>query len=402
MRLIEATALAAALSMAATGIAQAQQVSDGVVKIGVLNDRSGFQSDLAGTGSEVAARIAAEEVGNTVLGMPVEIIGADMQNKPDVATSIARQWFDNDAVDAIADNQLSSAALAVQELANQRGKLNFNVSSASTAMSGKQCTSTGFKWSYDTYSASSSLAKTILEQGRKKWFFMTADYTFGHTLEEQSTAIIEANGGEVVGSARHPMGNTDFSSYLLTAQSAGPDIIALANGGTDTVNTVKQANEFGLTAGGKVAFAGLAMFITDVKAMGLEDAQNMLLLTSYYWDRDEDSRNFADKFLKETGRRPTQVHAGVYSAVRHYLRAVEAAGTDDGKVVAEKMREIPIEDLTIKGAKILPNGRVLHDMYLVRVKTPEESKGDWDLYEVVATVPGEEAFMTMEQSGCSY
>ncbi|MYZ46556.1 ABC transporter substrate-binding protein [Propylenella binzhouense] len=399
MRII-ITALAATLAAATSASAQSPGISGDVVKIGVLNDRSSFQSDLAGVGSEVAARIAAAEVGNKVLGKPVEIIAADMQNKPDVATSIARSWFDTDGVDMIADNQLSSAALAVQELAKQRGKITISVSSATTRLNGDSCSPTGFKWSYDTHSAAAATASAVVKQGGKDWFFLTSDYTFGHTLEEQTSKVVVDLGGRVLGAARHPMGSSDFGSYLLTAQASGAKIIGLANGGTDTINSVKQGREFGLTAGGDVSFAGLAMFITDIHGIGLEAAQGMLLSTSFYWDRDEKSREFAKKFAAEMGRMPTMVHAGVYSGVRHYLRAVEAAGTDDGPTVAAKMKELPVDDLTIQGARIPQNGRVFHDMYLVRVKKPEESTGPWDYYDVIATIPAKDAFLSFEESGC--
>lgn len=388
--------------LAAGGLAHAQtpKVSGDAVKIGVLNDRSGYQSDLAGKDSEVAARLAAEEFGNTVLGKPIVILAADMQNKPDVAASIARQWYDVEGVDVIADNQLSSAALAVQELAKQRGRLTINVSSASTRLNGDRCSPTGFKWSYDTYSAASGTGKAVVQQGGKNWFFLTADYTFGHTLEEQTSKVIREAGGRVLGSARHPIGTADFSSYLLQAQATGAQVIGLANGGTDTTNSVKQGREFGLTGPGKAVFAGLTMFITDIHALGLDTAQGILLTTSFYWDRDQKSREWARKFFAITGKMPTMVHAGVYSGVHHYLDAVKAAGTDDGPTVASKMRELPINDMTVQNGSILRNGRVLQDMYLVRVKAPSASTKPWDYYEVLSTIPGKDAFMSYEESGC--
>lgn len=400
MRIV-ATFFAIMLATAAAAQAQAPKISGDAVKIGVLNDRSGYQSDLSGEGSSVAARLAAEEFGNTVLGKPIVILSADMQNKPDVAANIARQWFDQEGVDVVADNQLSSAALAVQELAKQRGKITINVSSASTRLNGDSCSPTGFKWSYDTYSAASGTGKAIVRQGGKDWFFLTADYTFGHTLEEQTSKIVKEAGGRVLGSARHPIGTSDFSSFLLRAQASGAKVIALANGGTDTINSVKQGREFGLTGGkDQVVFAGLTMFITDIHGLGLEAAQGMLLTTSFYWDRDEKSREWAKKFFAITGKMPTMVHAGVYSGVRHYLEAVKAAGTDDGPTVAKKMRELPINDMTVQNGSILPNGRVLQDMYLVRVKSPAASTKPWDYYEVLSTIPSKDAFMSYEESGC--
>jgi branched-chain amino acid transport system substrate-binding protein len=323
-----------------------------------------------------------------------------MQNKPDVAANIARQWFDNEGVDVVADNQLSSAAMAVQALARERGKITINVSSASTRLTGDACSPTGFKWSYDTYSAASGTAKAIVAQGGKDWFFITADYTFGYTLEEQTSQVVKAAGGRVLGSARHPIGTADFSSYLLKAQASGAKVIALANGGTDTISSIKQAGEFGLTGPGKAVLAGLTIFITDIHGLGLEAAQGMLLTTSFYWDRDEKSREWSNKFFAVTGKMPTMVHAGVYSGVHHYLEAVRAAGTADGPTVARKMRELPINDMTVQNGTILPNGRVLQDMYLVRVKSPAASTKPWDYYEILSTTPGKDAFMSYQESGC--
>jgi branched-chain amino acid transport system substrate-binding protein len=394
--------LAGTVAMSAIALGQTSTVSGDAVKIGVLNDRSGYQSDLAGEGSVIAARLAAEEFGNTVLGKPIIILSADMQNKPDVAAAIARKWFDAEGVDVVADNQLSSAALAVQDLAKERGRITINVSSASTRLNGDSCSPTGFKWSYDTYSAAVGTGKAIVKQGGKDWFFLTADYTFGHTLEEQTSKVVKEAGGRVLGSVRHPIGTADFASFLLRAQTSGAKVIALANGGADTVNSIKQGREFGLTGPGssQAVFAGLTMFITDIHGLGLEAAQGMLLTTSFYWDRDDKSREWAKKFFAITGKMPTMVHAGVYSGVHHYLESVKAAGTDDGPTVAKKMRELPINDMTVQGGSILPNGRVLQDMYLVRVKSPAESKKPWDYYEVLSTTPGKEVFMRFEDSGC--
>jgi branched-chain amino acid transport system substrate-binding protein len=390
------------ISLVAIELARAQtpNAAGDTVKIGVLNDRSGYQSDLAGEGSAVAARLAAEEFGNSVIGKPIVILSADMQNKPDVAASIARQWFDVEGVDVVADNQLSSAALAVQELAKQRGKITINVSSASTRLIGDSCSPTGFKWSYDTYSAASVTGKAIVQQGGKDWFFLTANYTFGTTLEEQTSKVVRNAGGRVLGSVRHPIGTADFSSFLLRAQASGAKVIALANGGTDTINSIKQAREFGLTGPGRAVLAGLTMFITDIHGLGLEAAQGMLLATSFYWDRDEKSREWANKFFVITGKMPTMVHAGVYSGVHHYLEAVRVAGTADGPTVAKKMRELPINDMTVQNGSILPNGRVLQDMYLVRVKAPSASTKPWDYYEMLSTISGKDAFMSYAESGC--
>lgn len=370
------------------------------IKIGVLNDQSGFQSDLAGRGSVVAAQLAADEFGGIVDGRKVTILSADMQNKPDVASTIARRWFDTEGVDVIADNQLGSAALAVQDLAKPRGKIVINVSSATSDLNGSRCSPTGFKWSFDTYSAAAGTGRAVVDRGGKTWFFITADYSFGHTLQAQTSQVVEQTGGKVLGSVTHPAGNSDFSSALLQAKTSGAQVIALANGGTDTSNSIKQGREFGIGTAGQGQFAGLAMFITDIHAIGLEAAQGMLLTTTFYWDRDDQSRAWAKKFFAITGRMPTMVHAGVYSGVHHYLQAISAAHSSDGPTVAAAMKANPVNDMTVHGATILPNGRVLQDLYLVQVKTPAESKAPWDYYNVLSTIPGKDAFMTFEASGC--
>lgn len=372
----------------------------GDIKIGVLNDQSGYQSDLAGKGSVVAAQLAADDFGGSVLGRKVVILSADMQNKPDVAEGIARRWFDTEGVDVVADDQLSSAALAVQDLASKRGKITINVSSATTDLNGSHCSPTGFKWSYDTYSAATGTAKAVVARGGRTWFFIAADYTFGKTLEAQTAQVVEQSGGKVLGEALHPIGTSDFSAYILQAVSSGAQVVGLANGGTDAINSIKQGHEFGLGTKGKAQFAGLTMFITDIQALGLESAQGLLLTTTFYWNRDPQSRAWAQRFHDRTGKMPTMVHAGVYSGVRHYLEAVKAAGTTDGPAVAREMRTLPVEDATVHGATILPNGRVLQDVYLVQVKTPAQSKEPWDDYDVLSTIPGKDAFMTMAQSGC--
>lgn len=397
-KLPRATALA--LTLGALATPAWAQTTPGEIKIGVLNDRSGYQTDLAGEGSAVAARLAAEDFGGTVAGRKIVVLAADMQNKPDVAASIARQWIDTDGVDVIADNQLSSAALAVQDIAKARGKITINVSSATTDLSGARCSPTGFKWSYDTYSAATGTGKAVVQQGGKSWFFFTADYTFGKMLEAQTSKVVQAAGGTTLGDALHPIGTSDFSSYILQAVSSGAQVIGLANGGTDTINSIKQGHEFGLGTPGKPQFAGLTMFITDVNAVGLEAAQGLLLTTTFYWDRDDDSRAWAKRFYAITGKMPTMVHAGVYSGVHHYLDAVKATGSSDGPTVAKAMHAMPIDDATLHGGSILPNGRVLQDVYLVRVKAPNQSKQPWDYYDVLSTIPGKDAFMSEQESGC--
>lgn len=391
--------LATALTISLATMARAQNHPD-EIRIGVLNDRSGYQKDLAGEGSAVAARLAAEDFGGAVNGKKIVILSADMQNKPDVAASIARQWLDTDGVSVIADNQLSSAALAVQDLARARGKITINVSSATTELTGARCSPTGFKWSYDTYSAATGTGKAVVQQGGKNWFFFTADYTFGKMLQAQTSKVVEAAGGTVLGAALHPISTSDFSSYILQAVSSGAQVIGLANGGTDTIGSIKQGREFGLGAPGKPYFAGLTMFITDVHALGLESAQGLLLTTTFYWDRDESSRAWAKRFFAITGKMPTMVHAGVYSGVYHYLGAVKQSGSVDGTAVAKVMRALPVNDATVHDGSILPNGRVIQDVYLVRVKTPGQSRQPWDYYEVLSTITGKDAFMSEAESGC--
>lgn len=398
-RLLWVTALALFMPV----LAWAQDSSGGTpgeIKIGVLNDRSGYQTDLAGEGSAVAARLAAEDFGGAVNGRKIVILSADMQNKPDVAATIARQWLDTDGVDVIADNQLSSAALAVQDIAKARGKITINVSSATTDLTGARCSPTGFKWSYDTYSAATGTGKAVVAQGGKSWFFFTADYTFGKTLQAQTSAVVASAGGKVLGSALHPIGTSDFSSYILQALSSGAQVIGLANGGTDTISSIKQGHEFGLGTPGKPQFAGLTMFITDVHALGLDAAQGLLLTTTFYWDHDEQSRAWAKRFFAITGKMPTMVHAGVYSGVHHYLEAVKQTGSNDGPTVAKAMHTMPINDATVQSGSVLPNGRVLQNVYLVRVKAPGQSRQPWDYYEVMSTIAGKDAFMGEVESGC--
>lgn len=391
--------LATVLALSLAGAARAQGNAD-EIRIGVLNDRSGYQTDLAGEGSAVAARLAAEDFGGMVNGRKIVILSADMQNKPDVAASIARQWLDVDGVSVIADNQLSSAALAVQDLARARGKITINVSSATTELTGARCSPTGFKWSYDTYSAATGTGKAVVQQGGRNWFFFTADYTFGKMLQAQTSKVVEEAGGKVQGAALHPIDTSDFSSYILQAITSGAQVIGLANGGTDTIGSIKQGREFGLGTPGKPYFAGLTMFITDVHALGLESAQGLLLTTTFYWDRDENSRAWAKRFFAVTGKMPTMVHAGVYSGVHHYLEAVRQSGSIDGIAVAKAMRALPVNDATVHDGSILPNGRVIQDVYLVRVKTPGQSRQPWDYYEVLSTIAGKDAFMSEAESGC--
>ncbi|AWU97409.1 ABC transporter substrate-binding protein [Azospirillum ramasamyi] len=395
--LLAGTAL---LTLAGTAIPAAAQVSDNVIRIGVMNDRSGIYADLAGEGSAIAARMAAEEFGNKVAGAPVEIIVADHQNKADIAASKAREWVDTGGVDVIADVPNSAAALAVQGITKDKKRIFLMSGPGATVLSGAQCSPYGFQWTYDNYAMAAGTGRALYEQGKKNWYFVTADYAFGQSLEEETSKMVKSLGGKVGGAVRHPLGTSDFSSFLLQAQGSGADVIGLANAGGDTVNAVKQAAEFGITQSGQ-SLAGLLMFITDVNALGLESAQGLMLTTGFYWDMDDQTREWSKKFEAKAGKKPTMVQAGVYSAVKHYLKAVEAAKTDDADKVTAKMREMPVEDMFARNGKIAANGRMFHDMYLVQVKTPAESKAPWDFYKVVKTIPAETAFLDPKQSGCA-
>jgi len=375
------------------------QISDGVVKIGVLTDETGVFSSLSGEGSVEAARMAVEDLGGKVAGKPVELIHADHQNKTDIGLAIARRWIDNEGVDVIVDVPNSAIVLGVQQLAKEKDRV-LLVSSGGTAdLTGKACSPVGVHWTWDTYAFAASSAKSIVEQGGDTWFFLTADFAFGHAMQRDASRFVEAAGARVVGSVRAPLGTTDFSSFLLQAQSSGAKIVALANGGSDMTNSIKQAAEFGITKSGQ-RLAALAAYITDVHAVGLEGAQGLLLTTSFYWDRTEASRAWSKRFFARRGAMPTQAQAGVYSAVAHYLKAVDAIKSDEAKTVVAKMREMPIHDFFADNGHIRPDGRMVHDMYLVEVKKPAESHYPWDYYKILKTIPGEHAFRPMSEGEC--
>ncbi|HZH53454.1 MAG TPA: ABC transporter substrate-binding protein [Microvirga sp.] len=379
--------------------AYAQQASDGVVKIGILNDQSGVYADFGGKSSVEAARMAVEEFGGKVLGVPVEIVSADHQNKPDVAASVARQWYDTDKVDAIMELTTSSVALAVQGLSKDKKKVTITTGAATTDLTGKQCSPYGFHWAYDTHALAVGTGGALVENGGNKWFFLTADYAFGYSLEEQTSKFVKSKGGQVLGSVRHPLSANDFSSFLLQAQSSGANVIGMANAGLDTANTIKQAAEFGLTQGG-TRLAALLFTLAEVRGLGLNAAQGLTLTEGWYWDQSDENRAFAKKFMAKTGRMPNMIHVGTYSAVLQYLKAVQKAGTDATEPVAKLLHEMPVEDVFAKKGKVLPNGRMVYDMYLFQVKKPEESKSEWDMYKQLARVPGDEAFLKVSESGC--
>jgi branched-chain amino acid transport system substrate-binding protein len=396
-RLLSLVALPVAL---ACGAAQAQY-TDGVVKIGVMTDMSGLYADITGPGSVVAARMAVEDFGAAAKGMKVEILAADHQNKPDVGSSIVRQWIDVDKVDAIADVPTSSIGLAVSQIVKDKNKVFLVSGAASSDLTGKACSPNTVHWTYDTWALANGTGKALVQTGGKTWFFVTADYAFGHALERDTAAVVEANGGRVLGRVRHPFPGTDFSSFLLQAQASRAQVIGLANAGGDTINSIKQAAEFGIVKGGQ-SLAGLLVFVNDVHALGLPTAQGLIFTESFYWDRTDASRAFAKRFAPQSkGNMPSMVQAGVYGAVLHYLKAVEALRSDaDGRATVAKMKEMPTDDPLFGKGTIRSDGRKIHDMYLLEVKKPEESKGPWDYMKIRATIPAAEAFRPLKDGGC--
>ena len=397
-RSLLAAGFAAALAFGAA--APAAQAANDKVVIGVMNDMSSVYSYLGGMGSVVAARMAVKDFGGKVLGKPIEVIFADHQNKPDVGAAIARKWFDQDGVDAIVDLPTSSVAIAVQQVAKERGKVTLISNGGSSELTGKYCSPTGVHWTYDTYALAHVTGKAIVQQGGKKWFFITADYAFGHQLQDDTAAVVKASGGTVVGSVNVPLNNADFSSFLLQAQQSKAQVIGLANAGGDTVNSIKQAAEFGIVKGGQ-RLAGLLVFIADVNALGLQTAQGLMLTEAYYWDQNAETRAFAKRFEAEyNGKVPTSGQAGVYGAVLHYLKAMAAAKTEDGVKVVAEMRKMPINDFMTHNGKIRIDGRVIRDMYLFQVKSPQESKYPYDYYKQLAVIPGDQAFRPLSESEC--
>ena len=375
------------------------EIPDNVVKIGILNDMSGPYSALGGQGSLEAAKMAVEDFGGTVQGAPVEVVGADHQNKADIGATIARQWFDAEQVDTIMDLTTSSVALAVQAIAGEKQKIDIVTGGGTSDLSGKACTPYSFHWAYDTHALAVGTGGAVVKAGGDSWFFLTADYAFGYSLEENTTKTVEAAGGKVLGSVRHPLNNNDYSAFLLQAQASGAKVIGLASAGLDTQNAIKQAAEFGITQGGQ-SLAGLLLFITDIHGLGLDTAQGLYLTEGFYWDRDDQSREFGKRFMDRTGGMPSMVHASVYSAVTQYLKAIDAAGGDGTEAVAAKLKEMPVDDVFGRGAKVAANGRLMNTQYLMQVKTPDESRYDWDYYKIVAEIPGEQAYMDPAQSGC--
>jgi branched-chain amino acid transport system substrate-binding protein len=390
---------AVAASVAST--AAIAQISDGIVKIGVLNDQSSLYADITGQGSVVAARMAVEDFGAAQKGMKVEIVFADHQNKPEVGSAIARQWYDVDKVDAIADVPTSSVGLAVNQVTRDKNKVFIASGPATSDLTGKACSPNTVHIAYDTWMLANGTGGAAVKTGGDTWFFLTADYAFGHALERDTSEAVKKAGGKVVGQVRHPLNTQDFSSFLLQAQSSKAKVIGLANAGGDTINSIKQAGEFGIVKGGQ-NLAGLLVFITDIDAIGLDRAQGLVVTESFYWDLNDQTRAFAKRFAPQyKGIHPTMVHAGVYSGVLHYLKAVEALKSDDGAKVVEKMKEIPTDDMVFGKGTIRADGRKLHPVYLFEVKKPSESKAKWDYYKVRATIPADQAFRPVKEGGCA-
>jgi branched-chain amino acid transport system substrate-binding protein len=399
MRMLRLIALAAAALVVSAAPAVAQ-ISDGIVKIGVLSDMSSLYADLAGQGSVVAARLAVEDFGAAKKGMKVEILSADHQNKGDIGSQVARQWYDVDKVDVIVDTPNSTVALAVNQITKDKGRAFLVSGAASSDLTGKACSPNTIHWTYDTWALANGTGSAVVKTGGDTWFFLTVDYAFGHALERDTEAVVVKNGGKVLGKVRHPLNNQDFSSFLLQAQSSKAKIIGLANAGGDTTNTIKQGAEFGIVAGGQ-NFAGLLVFLTDVHALGLEKAQGLIFTETFYWDLNDQTRAFAKRFSERNrGIHPTMIHAGVYASVLHYLKAVEALKSDDGTKVIEKMKATPTDDPLFGKGSIRADGRKIHPAYLVEVKKPAESKKPWDYYKIRATIPAEQAFRPLDQGGC--
>jgi branched-chain amino acid transport system substrate-binding protein len=381
-------------------LTSAVAVAQESVKIGVMNDQSSIYADLSGLGGVEAAKMAIEDFGGKVLGRPIEFISADHQNKPDVAANLANRWYDVDNVDVIVDVPNSAAVLAIQEIARQKKKLVIVSTGGTSEFTGAKCSPYGAHWTYDTYALAAGTARALVQEKAMKWYFITADYAFGQALQRDTTKFVTEAGGTVVGSSTHPFPNQDFSSYLLSADSSKADVVALANAGGDTINAIKQAREFNLFKQGNKRLVALLMFISDVNSLGLNTAQGIVLTTGFYWDLNDETRAWSKRFFERRKSMPTMTHAGVYSAVTHYLKAVQAAGTKDSLTVMKKMRDTPVNDFFAKNGVLRADGRMVHDMYLVQVKTPAESKYPWDYYKVLRTIPGEQAFRPLKDGGC--
>jgi branched-chain amino acid transport system substrate-binding protein len=397
------TRLCAALALAATptlpALAQAPAISDDIVRLGLILDMSGVYADVTGKGSATAAEMAIADFGGQVLGKKIDLLVADHQNKADIAAARAREWYDTQKVDAIMDVAGSAPALAVLEVAREKKRIVVYSGPGTERITNDLCSPYSVHYTYDTWSLANTTARATVEQGGKSWYFLTADYGFGYTLQASATEVVKANGGTVLGAARHPLGSSDFASYLLQAQASRAQVIGLANAGGDTVNAIKAASEFGLTRGGQ-KMAGLLLYINDIHAIGLEAAAGLTLTEAFYWDLNEQTRAWSKRYYDKLGKMPNMSQAGTYSSVMHYLKAVQAAGTDDAAAVMKQMKAMPINDFFATNGRIREDGRMVHDMYLFEVKKPSESKQPWDYYKLLATLPGDQAFMPLSKSSC--
>jgi branched-chain amino acid transport system substrate-binding protein len=389
----------AAIAGIAGASAQTATISDDVVRIGVLTDMSGQFSHESGEGAVTAVKMAVEDFGGKVLGKPIEVLVADHQNKPDIASGLARKWFDVDKVDMIANLINSSIALGVSQLAREKNRIAIINGSGSSRLTNDACTPNSVHYAYDTYALARGTGTALMKAGQKSWYFLTADYAFGHALEADTTAVVKALGGEVIGSTRYPIETFDQSSFLLQAQASKAQVVALAGSGNVLVNSIKSAQEFGITKGGQT-LAGLLVWITDIKSLGLSAAQGLVLTNAFYWDRDDETRAWAKRFYERMKRMPHMGDAGDYSSTMHYLKAIGAAGTDEAQAVMSKMRELPINDFFAKNGRIREDGRMVHDMYVYEVKKPSESKGEWDYYKLREVIPGDQAFRPLKESAC--
>jgi branched-chain amino acid transport system substrate-binding protein len=404
MKRIYSSGIIAAAALSICGIVTAQdKISDGVVRIGLLLDMAGPYSDIGGAGSVLAAKMAIEDFGGVVLGKPIEMVYVDHQNKTDTASTKAREWFDTQKVDAITDVASSATSIAVVNVGKAKNKIVLVAAAAggSSRLTNEDCSNISVHWTYNTYTLANVTANAVVKQGGDSWFFVTADYTFGQSLEKDTADMVRAAGGKVLGAVRHPLNASDFSSYLVQAQASGAKIIGLANAGGDTVNAIKAASDFGVTTSGKQSIAGLLMYISDVHALGLKRTQGMMLTEGFYWDLNEQTRAWSKRFFERHKRMPTSAQAGEYSAVSHYLKAVQAAGTDETGAVMAKMRELPVNDIFAKDGKIRADGAMVHSMYLAQVKKQSDSKYPWDYLTIKATVPADQAFQPLSASRCA-
>ena len=396
----KSTRLLATIAVALGPVCQPALAAEDAIRIGVLTDMSGLYSDQNGQGAVTAVKMAVEDFGGKVLGKRIEVIAGDHQNKADVAASLAREWFDTKRVDMIANLGPSHTALAIVDVAKQKNKIAISTGAAATRLTNEGCTPNSIHYVYDTYALANGTANAVTKQGGKTWYFITADYVFGHALEKDASEIVVANGGKVVGRSRHPVNSSDFSSFMLAAQSSGAQVIALANAGGDTINSLRAVNDFQITKSGKQSVAAMVLFLTDVHSLGLQGTQGLLLTTAFYWDRTDETRKWSKRFFERMKRMPTDAQAGDYSSTLHYLKAVQAAGTDEAGAVMAKMKSTAINDLFATNGRIREDGRMVHDMYLAQVKTPAESKSPWDYFKIKAVIPAEQAFQPLSKSAC--